>query len=85
MNLAPQMGLAWDARKNGKTVIRGVVGFFYENVIWNNVRFDRRERLRSGAFNAVSNACLSGGRPLFQWTESPSHLRQGFAATTLAA
>jgi len=30
-------------------------------VIWNNVRFDRPERFRSGAFNAVSNACLSGG------------------------
>ena len=28
MNLAPQIGCAWDPRKNGKTVIRGGVGLF---------------------------------------------------------
>jgi hypothetical protein len=59
-NLAPQFGFAWDPKKNGKTVVRGGVGLFYENVIWNNVLFDRPERLRSGAFNAVTSACLSG-------------------------
>lgn len=79
MNLAPQIGFAWDPRKNGKTVIRGVVGLFYKNVIWNNVLFDRPERLRSGAFNAVSNACLSGGPNPAPVDEAPSHLRQGFA------
>jgi hypothetical protein len=61
MNLAPQIGFAWDPSKNGKTVVRGGVGLFYENVIWNNVLFDRPERLRTGAFNAVTSACLSGG------------------------
>jgi hypothetical protein len=50
MNLAPQIGFAWDPRKNGKSAIRRRVGLFYENVIWNNVLFDRPERLRSGAF-----------------------------------
>jgi len=61
LNFAPQLGFAWDPNKNGKTVVRGGIGLFFENVIWNNVLFDRPARLQTGAFNAVSNACLSGG------------------------
>ena len=41
LNFAPQIGIAWDPRNNGKTVIRAGIGMFYENVIWNNVLFDR--------------------------------------------
>lgn len=60
MNFAPQLGFAWDPKKNGKTVIRGGAGLFFENVIWNNVLFDRPARLTTGAFNAVTSACLGG-------------------------
>jgi len=60
LNFGPQLGIAWDPTKNGKTVVRAGIGMYYENVIWNNVLFDRPERERSGAFNAVSNACLNG-------------------------
>jgi hypothetical protein len=60
LNFAPQLGIAWDPTKNGKTVIRAGIGLFYENVIYNNVLFDRPLRLSTGAFNQVTSACLSG-------------------------
>jgi hypothetical protein len=74
LNFAPQLGFAWDPNKNGKTVVRGGVGLFYENVIWNNVLFDRPARLQNGAFNAVTSACLSGNPqpvPVSSGTISP--------------
>ena len=50
LNLAPQLGFAWDPMKNGKTSIRGGIGLFFENAIWNNVLFDGPERETTGAF-----------------------------------
>jgi hypothetical protein len=61
-NLAPQLGVAWDPRSNGKTVIRAGIGLFYENSVWNNVFFDRPGRLPQGLFLATTNAC-QGGQP----------------------
>ncbi|HYU46891.1 MAG TPA: carboxypeptidase regulatory-like domain-containing protein [Terriglobales bacterium] len=64
-NFAPQLGIAWDPRSNGKTVIRAGIGLFYDNVIFNNVLFDRPPRLRSGAFLSFPQACLFGSeRPV---------------------
>ncbi len=62
-NFAPQLGFAWDPRKNGKTVIRAGIGLFYENSIWNNVLFDRPARLAQGRFLATQPAC-EGGAPV---------------------
>jgi hypothetical protein len=60
MNFAPQLGIAWDPAKNGKTVIRAGIGLYYENVIYNNVLFDRPFRLQTGAFNQTPYACFNG-------------------------
>ncbi|MGH9745357.1 MAG: carboxypeptidase regulatory-like domain-containing protein [Candidatus Acidiferrales bacterium] len=60
LNFAPQVGFAWDPKSDAKTVIRGGVGIFYDNTVFNDVLFDRLLRLPSGAFNAVQNACNAG-------------------------
>src|ERR1700722_560569 len=60
-NFAPQLGLAWDPNSNGKTVIRAGAGLYYENVIYNNVLFDRPLRERNGAFLQTPAACFAGG------------------------
>ena len=63
-NFAPQVGLTWDPFHSGKTVVRVGGGLFWENAIFNNVLFDRPERLAKGLFFAESNGgnniCPSG-------------------------
>jgi hypothetical protein len=61
-NFAPQVGFAWDASGRGRTVIRGGIGLFYENSIWNNNLFDRPARLKQGLFLGLTPVC-SGGLP----------------------
>ena len=60
LNLAPQLGIAWDPGKNGKTVIRAGAGLFWENVIFNNVLFDRPLREPNGAFLYATAPCFGG-------------------------
>jgi hypothetical protein len=60
LNFAPQLGVAWDPFNTGKTVIRAGAGLFYENVIYNNILFDRPLRLQNGAFLQFPLACAFG-------------------------
>ena len=60
LNFAPQLGIAWDPNHSGKTVIRGGIGIFYENSVWNNVLYDRPARLPQGLFLANPSVCTNG-------------------------
>ncbi|HUO35214.1 MAG TPA: carboxypeptidase regulatory-like domain-containing protein [Candidatus Acidoferrum sp.] len=59
-NIAPQLGIAWDPWNDGKTVIRGSIGLFYDNTVFNDILFDRLLKLPTGAFNIVPAACFFG-------------------------
>ena len=59
-NFGPQVGIAWDPWKNGKTVIRAGGGIYFENAIFNNVLFDRPARLQTGLFFGTAAPCFGG-------------------------
>ena len=59
-NFAPQVGLAWDPTKKNKTVIRAGFGIFYDTALYNNVIFDRTDRLEKGLFLGLQNLCPGG-------------------------
>ena len=62
-NFSPEVGFAWDPAKNGKTSIRGGVGLFWENAIWNNVLYDGPRRETTGAFLQNPSPCSAAGVP----------------------
>jgi hypothetical protein len=79
-NFAPQLGFAWDPRGNGKTVIRGGIGLFWENAIWNNVLFDGPERQQTGAFLQFFAPCSAPGQPVALQTTNGTLNLQGSAS-----
>lgn len=58
-NFGPKGGFAWDLKGNGRTVIRGGLGLYFENSVFNNVLFDRAGRLPKGLFY-VSQTSYAG-------------------------
>jgi len=62
LNFAPQIGVAWDPGKSGRTVFRAGIGLYYDNTVFSNVLYDRVARLANGQFNAQSNdPCAAHG------------------------
>jgi hypothetical protein len=59
-NFAPQLGLVWNPKATGKTVIRIGAGLYYENVLFTNSMLDRAMRDRNGSLLATPTACAAG-------------------------
>lgn len=59
-NFAPQVGLAWDPKGTGRTVVRMGAGVYYENMLFNNLRMDRQLRSPNGSLLATPTACWFG-------------------------
>jgi hypothetical protein len=78
-NFAPQLGVAWDPHSSGKTTIRGGIGLYYDNEIFNNILFDRPLRLATGSYLATPAACVGGAPGSIQWPSNP-----GVAGTPIA-
>jgi hypothetical protein len=57
------LGIAWDLWKDAKTGILAGIALYYENVIFNNVLFDRPLRLPTGAFLQTAVPCVFGPVP----------------------
>ncbi len=70
-NFAPQLGIAWDPTKSGKTVIRAGGGLFYENALIEVGIGDRLERLTKGLFLSTPQVCTAGAPGRIDWPVDP--------------
>jgi hypothetical protein len=60
-NFGPTFGFAWDPFNTGTMVVRGGVGLYYENSVFNNNLFNRPGRLAQGLFLNTGAPCNSDG------------------------
>jgi hypothetical protein len=56
-NFAPQIGVAWDPGRNGRTVLRAGGGLFYDNFLLQNAYQDRISRLSQGQYFRSLSLC----------------------------
>jgi hypothetical protein len=59
LSFAPQLGVAWDPFKDGKTSVRAGAGLFWDNYLVENLIFDRPLRIPGGLANLTPN--ITGG------------------------
>ena len=58
-DFGPQLGFSYSLTSSGKTVLQAGVGEYFENFVFNNVLFDRPEKLAKGLF--FSDTAICGG------------------------
>ncbi|HET7207003.1 MAG TPA: TonB-dependent receptor [Terriglobales bacterium] len=59
LSFAPQLGVAWDPFKDGRTSVRAGVGMFWDNYLIENLIFDRPLRIPGGLANLTPQ--INGG------------------------
>lgn len=90
-NLAPRLGFAWDLNGNGRTVIRGGFGMYYDTTIDNLRLFERADLGPPGAelflgSTGLKSSLLPGGDGRFALSpSSSSFITLGNLITKLAA
>jgi hypothetical protein len=70
-NFGPQLGVAWDPYNSGRTSIRGGIGLYYNDSVFNNVMLDRSLRLQSGLFLSTPAVCVGGAPGQIVWPTNP--------------
>ncbi len=97
LSFAPQIGIAWDPFKTGKTSIRAGIGIFYDNILFNTSLFDRTLKIPAGLGNAVfvaGSGVLPGttcdvspliGQPIGSVVDQVVACQAAFQAANLAA
>jgi Carboxypeptidase regulatory-like domain len=76
-NWAPRLGFAWDLKGNGRTVVRGGVGMYYDTTIDNLRLFERADLGKPGSElfltgTAIRSALLPGGDARFSTSPTSS-------------
>jgi hypothetical protein len=80
-DFAPQFGFAWDVGGNGKTVLRGGGGIYYDTSLWSNMMLDARARSSKGRLTYGPQVCGNGTAAPFTW---PTSLAGDALGATLA-